>query len=307
MDINTGIKVKNDSFENKKIIRLLENFSLETTPGVAKKIERFSEFIRPSTTVFITFLPGSDYNDTITTAKRLRMEGLNPAPHFAARSIVSKKMLEDYVARVTGEAGVRKILIIAGAGKQQLGPFPDTVSLLETNIFDKYGITEIGVAGHPEGSPDISDEKIEKALIFKNKIAKRTNIDFFIVSQFCFDSKTVLEWAKKINSEGNKLPIIIGIPGIAKLSTLLKYSVSCGIGNSVDFLKKQGSKMINLIKTQAPDQLVRDLAISTHGIKEIGIKGVHIYPLGGIKKSSEWAYSILDGNFQLNKKGFDIS
>ena len=89
---------------------LLNNFSLETTPSGAKKIENFSNFVRPNTTVFITFLPGTDYNETVLTAKKLRVEGLNPAPHFAARSIESKQMLEDYVQRVTGEAAVTKIL-----------------------------------------------------------------------------------------------------------------------------------------------------------------------------------------------------
>ena len=43
-------------------------------------------------------------------------------------------MLEDYISRVTGEADVKKILIVGGAGKEQFGPFPDTISLLETGI-----------------------------------------------------------------------------------------------------------------------------------------------------------------------------
>ena len=66
----------------------------------------------------------------------------------------------------------------------------------------------------------------------------------------------------RINSEGNKIPIIIGLPGVAKLSTLIKYSLACGIGNSMNFLKKQGSNVLNLVKTQEPDKLVRKLAIS---------------------------------------------
>ena len=56
--------------DHKKIVKFLGDFSLETTPFVAEKIENFSEFIRPSTTIFITFLPGSDYKKTISTAKK---------------------------------------------------------------------------------------------------------------------------------------------------------------------------------------------------------------------------------------------
>ena len=293
--------------EYNKIAKFLKGFSLEITPFVANKIENLSQFIKPSTTIFITFLPGSDYKDTINTAKKIRQEGLNPAPHFAARSIPSKEMLEDYVSRIAGEANVKKILIVGGAGKDQIGPYADTVSLLETGIFDKYGITDIGIAGHPEGSPDITDEEIKKSLILKNKFSETSDASFFIVSQFCFDAETILNWSIRINSQGNKIPIIIGLPGVAKLSTLIKYSLSCGIGNSMNFLKKQGSNVLNLVKTQEPDKLVRNLAVSEEILKKNGIEGIHIYPLGGIRKSSEWAQGIIDKNFKLTLDGFKVN
>ena len=208
-------EIKSYLGDHQKIVKFLGGFSLETTPFVADKISNFSDFVRSRTTIFITFLPGSDYKATITTAKKINKEGLNPAPHFAARSISSKKMLEDYIARVTGEANVKKILLVGGAGKEQIGPFPDTISLLETGIFDKYGISEIGIAGHPEGSPDIPDMEIRKALFLKNKFSETSNAKFFIVSQFCFDAVTFLYCSKRINLEGNKIPLFIGLPGIA--------------------------------------------------------------------------------------------
>ena len=293
--------------DHKKIINFFKGFSLETTPFVADKIENFAQFVRPSTTIFITFLPGSDYKTTVATAKKIKEEGLNPAPHIAARSISSKEMLVDYVSRVTGEADVKKILIIGGAGKEQIGPFPDTISLLETGIFDKYGISEIGIAGHPEGSPDISEQEIKKALVLKNKFSETSDANFFIISQFCFDADTILNWSKKINSEGNKIPIIIGLPGIAKLSTLIKYSLSCGIGQSMNFLKKQSSNVLNLVKTQEPDKLVRKLVDCEEILKDNNILGVHIYPLGGIRVSSDWAHRIIDEKFKLTAKGFKVN
>ena len=290
-----------------QIISFLDGFSLETTPFIANKINNFSEFVRSSTTIFITFLPGSDYKDTIKTAKMINDQDLIAAPHFAARSIASKNMLEDYVSRVTGEADVKKILIIGGAGKKQLGPFADTISLLETGIFDKYGITDIGIAGHPEGSPDISDEDIKKALFLKNQFSETSDANFFIVSQFCFDTDVILNWSNKINSEGNKIPIIIGIPGVAKLSTLIKYSMSCGIGNSMNFLKKQAANVLNLVKTQEPNTLVKKLVNSKEILKKNGVTGIHLYPLGGIRKSSEWAYAIMDGKFHVTEKSFKVN
>ena len=138
------MRTEDNNPDFKKICNLMTNFSIETTPIGAKKISCFSSFLKPKSTVYITFLPGSDYNETIATAIRLSREGMVPAPHFAARSITSERMLEDFISRVTSEAGVRKILIIGGAGPIQEGPFSDSMSLLETGLFDKYGINEIG-------------------------------------------------------------------------------------------------------------------------------------------------------------------
>ena len=60
-----------ESCEYKKIVKILKGFSLEITPFVADKIENLSQFIKPSTTIFITFLPGSDYKDTINISKNI--------------------------------------------------------------------------------------------------------------------------------------------------------------------------------------------------------------------------------------------
>ena len=104
-----------------------------------------------------------------------------------------------------------------------------------------------------------------------------------------------------------KIPIIIGLPGIAKLSTLLKYSLSCGIGNSVNFLKKQGSNVLNLVRTQEPNDMVRKLSNSEEALKENNIEGVHIYPLGGKHKSSDWANAIIDKKIKLTPTGFSVN
>ena len=74
-----------------QVVDLLQGFSFETTPGSASKILDYREHLRPGVAVSVTFLPGSDFATTIETATRLRHEGFEPAPHFAARSIPSKR------------------------------------------------------------------------------------------------------------------------------------------------------------------------------------------------------------------------
>jgi methylenetetrahydrofolate reductase (NADPH) len=292
------------SLEAQSIIDLMSGFTVETTPASAAKVADFRTMLRPGTTVYITFLPGSDYNDTVATAKRLRDEGFKPAPHFAARSIESAAMFEDYLARVAGEAGVDHVLAIAGALEEPLGPYSDSTQLLDTGLFDKHGIKQIGVAGHPEGSPDMSDTAIADALAWKNAYAERTDARLHIVTQFAFEAAPIIAWDKALRAAGNNLPIRVGIPGIAKLQTLIKYAVACGVGNSINFLRKQAGNVTKLVTQQEPDQLVRDLAHYSATDPDCGIEGVHMYPLGGLQKSAEWSFAVGDGMFELNRKGF---
>ena len=46
-------------------------------------------------------------------------------------------------------------LIIGGGGNQK-GTISSTMEVLKTDLLSKYNFTDVGVAGHPEGNPDIS-------------------------------------------------------------------------------------------------------------------------------------------------------
>jgi len=212
------------------IAKFMTGFSVETTPVTAAKIADFREILRPGTAVYVTFLPGSDYKDSVTAAKRLRAQGFEPIPHFAARSITGAAQFQDYLDRSVSEAGVSRVLAIAGGVDTPLGPYGDSMQLLDSGLFDKYGITSIGVAGHPEGSPDISDEAIRDALKWKNAFAERTDANLYIMTQFCFEAEPILSFAETLRGEGIRLPIHAGLPGVTTLKSLLAYAKACGIG-----------------------------------------------------------------------------
>lgn len=293
--------------ETQQIASFMQGFTIETTPGSAAKIPDYRALLRPGTLVAVTFLPGSDFADTVAVSKRLKAEGFRPAPHFAARSIPSKQAFEDYLKRLQGEVGIDEVVALGGAVPQPLGPFESSMQLLETGLFDKHGIRKIGVAGHPEGSPDISDELIRQALAWKNAFAERTGAALYIATQFCFEAAPIIAWDKAIQAEGNRLPIHIGVPGLATLKTLLGHAKACGIGNSMRLLTKQAKNVAKLLVVNAPDQLVRDLARYKASDPKCGIRQVHMYPLGGMKKSAAWSYAVADGAFALTKKGFEVT
>ncbi len=291
-----------------QITDFMAGFTIETTPGSALKIPDYREHLRPGATVAVTFLPGSDFETTIETAARLRAEGFEPAPHIAARSLPSRDHLDTWLRRLTQEVGVTEVVALAGAVDQPLGEFASSMDVLDTGLLDKHGIRTIGVAGHPEGSPDIPDRELEAALAWKNAFAQRSDADLYIATQFCFEAAPIIAWDKALREAGNRLPIHIGIPGLATLKTLINHAKACGIGPSMRFLTRQARNISKLMTVSAPDRLLLDLARYRALDPDCGIESAHFYPLGGLRRSAGWAYAVHDGDFTLRRdgKGFTV-
>ena len=279
------------------------NWSIEVTPAGAKKVDSFSDILEPKTSVNVTFLPGSDPEDTYLVAKRLHEEGMIPIPHIAARSVKDKKHLEKILSTLVKKASVKEVLVIGGGVNKPMGEFESSMQILKTGILQANGITEIGVAGHPEGSPDISDVEIRQALHEKNELAIKENLNMYIETQFCFEADMVLAWEKKVRKDGNKLPIRIGIPGPATIKTLFKFAQISGIGPSMKFISKQARNVAKLMTIQSPHHLLSELAIGMEEDKDCLIKHFHFYPFGGFVRTAKYAKAISDGNVSLSPRG----
>lgn len=286
-----------------QIMTLAAGFSIETTPGSSLKIPDFRDHLRPGTRVSVTFLPGSDFADSIATAKRLKAEGFLPAPHFTARSTPDLATFEDWLKRMQDEVGVDEAVVLGGGVTHPVGALDNAMQLLETGLFEKHGITRLGVAGHPEGSPDIAPGLVSEALARKNDYATRTGSHLYIATQFCFEAAPIIAWDREIAAAGNRLPIHIGIPGLATLKTLINHARACGIGPSMRVLTRQARNITKLLNVQTPDRLLIDLARyrASHG--DGGIVQLHFYPLGGLRRSANWAYAVQDGDFTLAPDG----
>jgi methylenetetrahydrofolate reductase (NADPH) len=145
-------------------------------------------------------------------------------------------------------------------------------------------------------------------LAWKNAFAERTGADLYIVTQFCFEAAPVIAWDKRLRAGGNRLPIHIGIPGLATLKTLLGHAKACGIGPSMRFLTRQARNVTKLMTVSAPDRLVTDLAAYRASDPDCGIAGVHVYPLGGLRRSALWANAAAEGQITMGRdgKGFTV-
>ena len=285
------------------IAKSASDWSIEVTPAGATKIESFAGILEEGTTVNVTFLPGSDPLDTIATAKRLADDGMNAVPHIAARSLQNKEQLDDLLKRMTSEANVREVLVIGGGVDNPVGEFDCTMQVLQTGLIQKYGITHIGVSGHPEGSPDISADQLAQAISQKNEFARKEGLSLYMETQFCFDPAAVLAWEKTIRQAGNQLPIRIGIPGPATIKTLFRFAQISGIGPSMRFIAKQARNVAKLMTVQSPHELLAGLAEGMAADNKCLLKHFHYYPFGGFAKTAAYAKAVEQGNIRLLPKG----
>jgi methylenetetrahydrofolate reductase (NADPH) len=285
------------------IARSAANWSIEVTPIGATKIDSFAEVLAENTTVNVTFLPGSDPLDTIAISKRLADEGMNAVPHIAARSLQDRAQLDDLLKRMTAEANVREVLVIGGGVDKPVGEFDSTMQVLNTGLIQKYGITTIGVSGHPEGSPDISDDQLAEAIAQKNELARKEGLSLYMETQFCFDADAVLEWERGIRKAGSLLPIRIGIPGPATIKTLFRFAQISGIGPSMRFIAKQARNVAKLMTVQSPHELLAGLSAGMAADEDCLLQHFHYYPFGGFAKTASYADGVAQGNIKLLPKG----
>ncbi len=276
---------------NAAVEAFLEGYSIEVMPRTAEKVEDFRDLLPKGTRVYIAHIDGTPIEEMVTTAKRLNAEGFPVMPHFPARIIKDKATLADWIARYQGEADVKQALLLGGGIDTPHGDFHCSMQLMETGLFD--GFDRLHVAGHPEGNKDIdpdgSDKNVMDALRWKQAFKERTDAKMAMATQFCFDAKPVIKWVDRLKAEGIDLPVHIGVAGPAKLQTLIKFAIACGVGPSLKVLQKRAMDVTKLLLPYEPTEVVAALAAHKAENPGFGIESVHFFPLGGIKTNATWA------------------
>ncbi len=282
-----------DTPANGALEAFLRGYSIEVMPRTAAKVEDFRDLLPADTRVYIAHIDGTPIEDMVATARRLSQEGFKPMPHFPARIIRDRAMLEDWIARYQGEAGVDQALVLAGGLARPQGEFESSMQLLETGAFDRAGFRRLHVAGHPEGNrdidPDGSMKIVDEALRWKQKFSERTDAEMAIVTQFAFEAGPIIAWAERLREAGITLPIHIGIAGPTRLQTLIKFAITCGVGPSVRVLQRRATDVTKLLTPYEPTEVLSELAAHKAANPDFNITNVHFFPLGGIKPTANWA------------------
>jgi methylenetetrahydrofolate reductase (NADH) len=273
--------------------------SIEISPKHALEMPELEEIIPGKVRVYLADVGTHETREMARACERLIRLGLHPVPHFAARRLRNLAELEDKVKRYTG-AGVFDVLVVGGSPDRRVGDIYSTMQVLETGLLDANGVTHIGIAGHPEGSPDFSEDVAAETLRLKKAFAERTGARMRIVTQFGFDPDTFIAWADGLKGTGIDLPVHLGVAGPAKVMTLLKYAAMCGVGNSINFLKKRARAVTALASSHSPESMIGPIEKHIHNNPATAIRGVHVFPFGGLKQSSEWL--VERGSWSLGPK-----
>ncbi|WP_298863419.1 methylenetetrahydrofolate reductase [uncultured Sulfitobacter sp.] len=279
---------------NPQIESFLQDFSIEVMPRTAEKVEDFRELLPEATRVYIAHIEGTPIEDMVATAVRLNNDGYKVMPHFPARIIKDRATLADWIARYRGEANVDQALLLAGGVATPHGEYSDSMQLLETGLFDEAGFKHLHVAGHPEGNRDIDAKgtaNVDAALQWKNDFQTRTDAKMAIATQFAFEAKPIIAWADSLAKAGITLPIHIGIAGPAKLQTLIKFAIACGVGPSLKVLQKRAMDVTKLLLPYEPTEVLTELSAHKAANPDFNISHVHFFPLGGIKTNATWAHT----------------
>ncbi|MCZ4353651.1 methylenetetrahydrofolate reductase [Roseovarius aestuarii] len=272
---------------------LLKGYSIEVMPRTAEKVADLRDLLPADTRVYIAHIEGTPIEDMVATAKRIADEGYPVMPHFPARIIKDRATLADWIARYQGEAGVDQALLLAGGVDKPHGEFDSSMQLLESGAFGDAGFKRLHVAGHPEGNRDIDPDgsmtNVDAALRWKQAFSETSDAQMALATQFAFDAAPIIKWADDLTAAGITLPIHIGIAGPAKLQTLIKFAIACGVGPSLKVLQKRAMDVTKLLLPYEPTEVLTQLAAHKAAHPDFNITNVHFFPLGGIKTNATWA------------------
>jgi methylenetetrahydrofolate reductase (NADPH) len=286
------------SDERHAIMALVSGASLEMSPRERDTIAAAAEYLSPGTEVFVSAPPAVSHHDIVSATVALRRHGFEPVPHVAARSLVGFTQLNDLLARVAGEAGVRRALLIGGDLDPPSGPFHASSDVLSLGLFEKYGFCRIGLAGYPEGHPRIAQPTLDLALSAKLALLRQAGIEAHVVTQFVFDAAPVLDWLQTLRGQEKSLSVRIGLAGPAGIATLARYAVRCGIGHSINALVRHGTSIARLVTEAGPEPVLRELAMA-----KVRASGIHLFSFGGLPRTAQWLRAVSDGDFRIAGDG----
>ncbi len=256
---------------------LLNGADFEVVP--LKSVMDQVSAIPPGYTVSVTASPAKGMKTTVDLAIELQKQGYRAVPHLSARMIEGRRDLSSIIKRLD-DGGVSRAFITGGDAEQR-GIYFDAMSLLLDLAELGHPFFEVGITGYPEGHPAIPADRLRKALVEKQAHAT------YIVTQMCFNAKTIADWVTSIRADGVALPIKVGVPGAVEPARLLSIGARIGVGDSLRFVAKNRRALFRILRPgrYRPDRLVEPLGRLGEGL---GLTGLHIFTFNQVAPTVAW-------------------
>ena len=266
---------------------LLADFSLEMTGKDVPHLLEARAMIPQGARINVTFLDREEPQARLDAARAVRESGFVPVPHISARRLRSQAELEEFLAALRSHGATDNLFVVGGDPDTPHGPYADSLAIMGCGLLQRYGVRHVGIAGHPEGHPDISASALWSALEDKVAILREQRLPGTIITQFGFDADAVVDWIEAVRARGIDLPVRVGVPGPAGIRRLVRYAARFGIGTSAGIAKKYGFSIANLIGTAGPDLFIQDLT-RRYDPQRHGEVKLHFYTFGGLAATAEW-------------------
>jgi methylenetetrahydrofolate reductase (NADPH) len=239
-------------------------------------------------TVAVTASPAKGMDATIALTEQLQAAGFRPVPHLSARMIRDRAHLADLMAGLTSMA-VGRVFVVGGDAKDP-GAFVDGLSLLRAMAEIGHAFTEIGIPCYPDGHAFIADGALLEALREKAPFAH------YMTTQMCFDPNAIGSWLAARRAEGMRLPVHVGVPGVAEPGRLLAIASRIGVADTHRFLVKNTRFVARLLRSGGfyrPDGLLQGLA-PVMADPASGIVGLHMYTFNAVEAFEAWRWRYLE-------------
>jgi methylenetetrahydrofolate reductase (NADPH) len=172
------------------------------------------DFLSPGQKIYVSHLPRQTWAQTWETCAQVTGAGFDAVPHVPVRLLKSEQQLDEVLSALRG-AGASELLLIAGDYERPEGPYDRVLPVLQCGKLQKLGFTRVSIAGHPEGHPRVADDEIRRAQLEKARQGAAAGLEVTRVTQFFFEAKPFIVWARDLRMAGSGARIVAGLPGPA--------------------------------------------------------------------------------------------
>jgi len=274
--------------------------SLEITSSDGALPAALAGRLPAGTVLYVAHTPNATLAQVADVACAAEASGFHGCPHLVARRIASRAELGAALERMR-RGGVTRALLVAGDLTPPAGEYASTLDVLDSGVLDRAGLAAVGVAGHPEGNPNIPPAAAWEALARKQDWGARTGVAVHVATQFGFDTGALAAFDRELAARGITLPVHVGVAGPASLKSLAKFAAMCGIGASLGaLLTNPGAlgALKSLVKTV--DEIFPAIVRLREGPLAKRLVQPHFFAFGGVMKTVEWLEAVRAARFELD-------